>query len=141
MSDHSKDHGHHITPISTLFGTFLALVVLMILTIVSSLVDLTPLWNNVANLGIAFIKATLVVRIFMGLAYSSKLAKLFGMAGFVWLILMGITFGDYTTRSWEPVQGWYGKDKGNTPASSEEMAIDANPEPKPAPKEEERSWF
>ncbi len=120
MSEH-KDHGHHITPISTLFGTFLALVVLMTLTIVSANIDLTPLGNNAANLGIALIKATLVVRIFMGLAYSSKLAKLFGVAGFVWLILMGITFGDYSTRQWEPVQGWYSKDKGSEPASTEKM--------------------
>lgn len=120
MSEH-KDHGHHITPISTLFGTFLALVVLMTLTVISANIDLTPLGNNAANLGIAVIKATLVVRIFMGLAYSSKLAKLFGVAGFVWLILMGITFGDYSTRQWEPVKGWYSKDNGSEAASTEKM--------------------
>jgi len=137
MSEH-KDH--HITPISTLVGTFLTLVVLMALTIFSSKIDLTPLGNNIANLGIAFVKATLVVRIFMGLAYSSKLAKLFGLAGFVWLVLMGITFGDYATRKWEPVHGWYAKDGGNgnpnDPAPTEQMRVNPDPNP-PAEKTEE----
>jgi cytochrome c oxidase subunit 4 len=130
MSEHKE---HHITPISTLVGVFLALVVLMTLTVVSSKLDLTPIGNNAANLGIAVIKATLVVSFFMGLKYSSKLAKLFGLAGFVWLVLMTIIFGDYMTRKWEPVHGWYAKDSGNDPAPTEQMRTVADPKAEPTP--------
>ena len=115
MSKH-QEHTHHITPISKLFGTFVALTILMLLTVGSSYIQFdNPMWNNGINLGIAVIKATLVVRIFMGYAYTTSLGKIFALAGFVWLTLMGITFGDYFTRQWEYTPGWYAKDKNGAP--------------------------
>ena len=57
-------------------------------------------------LGIAFWKAGLVVQIFMGVKYSTKLTKLYAYGGFFWVTLLGVTLFDYATRQLEPVQGW-----------------------------------
>jgi len=126
MSDH-QEHTHHVTPIRVYVITFLLLVGLMLLTVWSSKWDLgSSVWNNLINLTIAVIKATLVVMFFMGLKYSTSLTKIFGLAGFIWLILMGITFGDYATRDWDQVNGWSGKDIGQTPAGESEMRTQLN---------------
>lgn len=114
---HDENAPHHIPSTGLLVRTFLALGVLMLLTIAAAEVDFghevfknnsalgTYVNNGVAML-IAVIKATLVVSFFMGVKYASKLSRLWAFAGFVWLTLMLITFGDYWTRSWEPLQGW-----------------------------------
>ncbi len=103
-----SEHGHHITPIRTYFLTFMALLILMALTIGAYEVHFTSnsYINNGIALTIAIIKATLVVMFFMGVKYTSALTKLYAVAGFVWLALMGILFCDYMTRSWEPTHSW-----------------------------------
>jgi cytochrome c oxidase subunit IV len=113
--DESQSHGgHHITPIITLAKTFALLLVLMVLTVGASYVDVGyPLINNLIALGIAITKALLVVFIFMGVWFGTGLTKLWAAAGFVWVLLMGIMFADYMTRSWEPVYGW--DPAGDTP--------------------------
>lgn len=119
MADHNSTqahHGHHITSIWILGRTFLLLALLMGLTIgaaeipksfagLSWMLENSLLMNMIA-LTIAVIKAVLVISIFMGLKYSSKLTKLYALGGFVWLTLMGITLIDYYSRPWEPVVGW-----------------------------------
>jgi len=119
MSQSSGSHshqGHHITPIWVLARTFLFLVILMVLTIaaaelphqvesLSGLQENSILMNLIA-LTIAVVKAVLVIAIFMGVKYSSKLTKLYAIGGFVWLGLMGITLIDYYSRPWEAVVGW-----------------------------------
>lgn len=106
-----QEHAEHVTPIRVYFITFILLVILMAITVWSRNWDFgSPVWNNAINLTIAVIKATLVVMFFMGVKYSTHLTKMFALAGFIWLSLMGIIFGDYFTRQWEPVQGWYAQD-------------------------------
>ncbi len=61
---------------------------------------------NAIALTIAIVKAVLVIAIFMGVKYSTKLTKLYAVGGFVWLTLMGITLIDYYSRPWEAVVGW-----------------------------------
>jgi len=108
-----QEHAEHVVGVHVYRNTFLVLTLLMLLTIASSFVNFSnPLWNNVINLSIAVFKATLVVSFFMGVWYTTHLAKMFALAGFVWLTLMSIIFGDFFTRSWEPVQGWYAADQG-----------------------------
>lgn len=121
MSNHTDtSHGHddhHITPPSTLFGTMLLLAVLMGLTILVYKVDFGHMlsrgndalgsWiNNIIALAIAMIKATFVVMIFMGVKWGTKLIKLYALLGFLFFPFLLMTFGDYMTRPWEPVQGW-----------------------------------
>ena len=58
-------------------------------------------------LGIASLKASLVVWCFMHLNHSGSLPRLFWVAGLLWLvILLGIAMSDYATRNWVPPQGW-----------------------------------
>ena len=116
--------GHHITPISTFVKTLFALTFFMILTIMVYKFNLGAMIaghgskgesyiNNAVALSIAVVKATIVVMFFMGVKYGTNLIKLYAMAGFVWVTLMGIIFGDYLTRGWEPIQGWTPGEKPN----------------------------
>jgi cytochrome c oxidase subunit 4 len=58
-------------------------------------------FNNVVMLAIAIAKASLVILIFMGVRWSSRLTWVVAASGFVWLlILFGITMSDYLTRGW-----------------------------------------
>ena len=94
---HAADHaaGH----VRRLYAVFLALMVLLVLTIVMAHFDLGPL-NTAIALGIAVTKAVLVLLIFMHVAHSGKVVWIFSAAGFVWLgIMLALTFSDYLTRS------------------------------------------
>ena len=60
--------------------------------------------NTPLALGIAAIKATVVVLYFMHVKWQSRMTMLFAGAGFVWLLtLFAFTLQDYFTRSWLPV--------------------------------------
>lgn len=129
-SNHAHEHDHHVTPPFTLFKTLIMLAIFMVLTIVAAKVDFGHIIssriglgsaggsyiNNFVALAIAITKASLVVGIFMGVKWGSKLVKLWAMTGFVWVVLLGITFGDYTSRAWENNRGW-------TPGSTDVAAL------------------
>lgn len=110
MSSTTKGHGahqHHIIPQRTLIAVFLALVVLMATTVGASYIEGLPTTvMNVIALTIAVIKASLVVTIFMGVGYSTKLVRLYALGGFAWFFLMFIMMADYATRPTEKVAGW-----------------------------------
>jgi cytochrome c oxidase subunit 4 len=102
----STEHGEHvITPISTYITIFVSLLVLTGLTYLVALQDFG--WMNTPiALGVALLKASLVVMYFMGLRYNTPLTKVTAVAGFFWLlILFGITLSDYLTRPWIGVPG------------------------------------
>jgi cytochrome c oxidase subunit IV len=101
---HHADLGHdHVTPLSVYFGIFGALMVLTAITVAVAWVDLGSL-NILVALGVAVLKATLVVLYFMHLKYSSKLTWIVVGAGVFWLfILLAMLMGDYATRGWMPV--------------------------------------
>lgn len=104
----SDSHSHHIVPIKTYFGVLVILFVLMGLTIFVYEVHFTDnsYINNAIAMTIAIIKATLVIAVFMGVKYGTKLTKMWAITGFVWFFLMFLMYCDYMTRSWEPVAGW-----------------------------------
>jgi len=82
------------------YTIFSCLMVLTALTVAASTVDLGS-FNVVVALGIAIVKATLVLLYFMHLRYSQKLTWLVVSAAFVWLfILIGLTMSDELTRHW-----------------------------------------
>lgn len=143
---HSNDHAeHHIIPMGTLIRTLLILAALMGLTILVYMIDFGHIIstrfklgeaagsyiNNGIALTIACIKAVFVIQFFMGVKFVSKLTRMWAWAGFVWLLIMGMTFGDYWTRQWEPVKGW-------TPGDTEypTMPSDVSQLPKPKPSHE-----
>jgi cytochrome c oxidase subunit IV len=109
MADlHTEEHGHepeqhaehHIVSPIVYLMIFGALLVGTALTIGASYLEMGA-WNPVVAIGIACVKATLVVLFFMHVKYSSKLMKLTVGAGlFTFLILVGMSLSDYFTRAW-----------------------------------------
>lgn len=90
----------HVVPVKIYVAVFLTLMVLTAITVAVAFVDLGPL-NNVVMLGIAVVKATLVVLFFMHVKYGTRLIPLVAAGGFFWLlILFSFTLSDYFSRGW-----------------------------------------
>jgi cytochrome c oxidase subunit 4 len=87
-----------IVPTKTYLAIFVALMVLLGLTVGLAYVDLGKL-NLAVAMGIAVAKAALIVSFFMHLRYGQRLTWVFAGAGFFWLaIMLALTMGDYATR-------------------------------------------
>lgn len=92
--------GPHILPKRTYYAIYVALLVFTYLTWQIAYFDLGPL-NTVVALGIAVIKALLVVLFFMHVKDSPHLTWAAIAAGVFWFgILIALTLGDYLTRGW-----------------------------------------
>ena len=75
------------------------------ITVKAAFVDLGR-WNIIIALGIATVKATLVVLYFMHARYSPKRTQLVIVCSVFWLaIMLALTLTDYTTRSHETQPG------------------------------------
>ena len=82
------------------FAVFAVLLLCTYLTWQVAYFDLGRL-NAVAALGIAIVKATLVVLFFMHVKYSTRLTWAVVIGSVFWLaILLVLTLSDYTTRVW-----------------------------------------
>ena len=90
----------HVSPKSTYYAIFGALMVLTAVTVAVAFINLGT-FNFPVALGIAITKATLVILFFMHVKYSSRLTKLVcGGAFFFLLILFTLTMTDYLSRGW-----------------------------------------
>ena len=86
---------------------FAILVVLTFTTVVVAEIELGE-WNVLVALTIAVIKALLVIWFFMHVKESSRLTKVFVMAGFFWMaILFFFVFSDYVSRGWSTLGKWW----------------------------------
>jgi cytochrome c oxidase subunit IV len=95
----------HVVPLRVYLLVFLGLMILTGSTVAIAFIDLGSL-NNVVALGIAVLKATLVVLFFMHVRYSTRLTPLVIVSGIFGLtILVGLTLIDYATRGWLGVAG------------------------------------
>ena len=95
----------HVVPARVYLLVFLCLLVLTATTVGVAFIDLGPL-NNLVALGIAVLKASLVVLFFMGVRYSTRLTPLVILSGVFGLaIMVGLTLVDYATRGWLGVAG------------------------------------
>lgn len=98
----------HISPKSTYYAIFGALMVLTAVTVAVAFVNLGSL-NFPVAIAIAITKATLVILFFMHAKYSSRLTKLFvGMSFFFLLILFTLTLTDYLSRGLKTYPGGAG---------------------------------
>lgn len=97
----------HVIPPKVYLAVFAALMVLTALTVWVAFQDFEPL-NTAIALGIAGLKAVLVVLYFMHVRYGTRLTWVFSAVGFLWLfILIGLTLSDILTRHWEyQPAGW-----------------------------------
>jgi cytochrome c oxidase subunit 4 len=95
----------HVVPVRVYLAVFAALLVLTAVTTAAAFYDLGPLGNVVA-LGIAGLKATLVVLFFMHVRYGTRLIPVVVLAGLFWLaIMIALSLTDYLTRGWLGVPG------------------------------------
>lgn len=94
-----EQHHHIVSPkIYIMIGS--ALLVLTGTTVWASYQE-WGLFNPIAALGIAVVKAMLVVLFFMHVKYSTRLTQLTVGAGlFTFIVLIGMTLADYFTRAW-----------------------------------------
>jgi cytochrome c oxidase subunit IV len=103
----------HISPKSTYYAIFGALMVLTAITVAVAFRPLGAL-NFPVAIAIAITKATLVVLFFMHVKYSSRLTKMIvGMALFFLLTMFGLTLTDYLSR------GWFASPRGSAGAGTQ----------------------
>jgi len=83
-------------------ATWLALMVLLALTLGSSYIPLGP-WNTAANMAISCAKALLIALFFMHLRHAGALLRIAAVTGLVWLaLLFGLSWTDLGTRTISP---------------------------------------
>jgi cytochrome c oxidase subunit 4 len=101
--DIANAHGgmtSHLVPKRVYYTIFGILMLCTYLTVQIAFFDLGPL-NTIAAIGIAVLKATLVVLFFMHVRYSTRLTWAVVLGGLFWFaILLTLTMGDYLTRVW-----------------------------------------
>lgn len=104
--DHDASHEtHHITQPIVYYRVYVLLVIFMLLTIGAAKINMGAL-NNLVAMAIATVKAVLVVLFFMQVKVGTRLTWLWAAIGFIWLIFLFGTLGDYLTRNWISVYGW-----------------------------------
>ncbi len=106
MDQEATHQTHHVTQPKVYYIVYVLLVVLMLMTVGASYVNMGGGLNNVVAMAIATTKAVLVVLFFMQVKMGTRLVWLWASIGFVWLIFLFGTLGDYVTRNWISVTGW-----------------------------------
>src|SRR3954463_8861518 len=120
----------HVSPKSTYYAIFGALMVLTGVTVGAAFVNLGS-FNFPVAIAIAILKATLVILFFMHVKYSSRLTKMVVAMSFFFLAIMfGLTLTDYLSR------GWYASPRGTTGAGTQVGISADRPERTPAPAHE-----
>lgn len=97
-----KETQHTSTPPPSLAAHLWVLGALLLLLALSAGSALLPLgaFNEVADLGIAVIKALLVLAFFMRLRWDNPLLRIVASAGFAWLaVLIALALADQLTRT------------------------------------------
>jgi len=89
---------HYVVPIRTYLAVYVALMILVAITVSASFIDLGII-SVIIVLSIATAKAGLIMLYFMHLRYSPKLMWVFAGLGFFGLsIMILIAMGDYVAR-------------------------------------------
>ena len=106
-AEHIEHSGPHIASVSNYLTIFSLLLILTAATVGVALMDL-GIFNTVAALMIACVKAMLVILYYMHLKFSPSQIKLAAAAAIFWLMIMlTITAFDYVGRTWQHVPaGW-----------------------------------
>lgn len=106
-NEHADDHaGHFIIPWQYYGYNFVAITILMALTVIFGKVDALDFGHvNGVNLwialGIAAAKAGCIIAIFMGVKWSTPIVKVFALGVIGWLFILFVFFlVDYASPSW-----------------------------------------
>src|SRR5262245_34036880 len=91
----------HVSPKSTYYTIFGALMVCTAMTVGAAFIDFPANLNFPVALTIAIFKATLVILFFMHVKYGSHLTKLIvGVAVFFLMIMLTLSMTDYLSGGW-----------------------------------------
>ena len=94
----------HIVPVRIYVTIFLVLLAGTALTVVAAFQDFPWQLNTIVAMTIAITKATFVVLYFMHVRYSARLIWVIVASALFWMgILFALTFSDYWTRGWMPL--------------------------------------
>ncbi len=146
MSDHhhhgEERHMGHVQSLGIYMGVFFALLALTIATFMVAKLDLGHLGNELAAVGIAGVKASLVTAFFMHGKYENKVTLAFVLyPAVLLLILIGGLFMDYTNRELqggktaslfkitEPVTHYSAEHEGGEAAAGEHQATEEHAAP------------
>jgi cytochrome c oxidase subunit 4 len=101
MSEPANPGHAKSSPLKMYFGIWITLLICTYVTYKAAFIELGR-FNAAVALGIATLKATLVVLFFMHVWHASeKLTKLVVLAAlFFLMLLLGLTMSDYATRLW-----------------------------------------
>lgn len=104
---HGHDEHVHVMPLPMYFGVFAALLVLTVVTVGVSLLGLPPLLSVIAAVGVATVKAALVVLYFMHLRYENLFYSFIFVSSLFFVLLFFLfTLGDVAFRGYViPEQG------------------------------------
>ena len=92
--------GHHISSAKFLWSVGTALFTLTFITVAVTWIEIPAPWNVVVAIGIAVMKALIVVSFFMNLWWDSKFnGMLFVFSIIFFLLLIGITLLDTLFRA------------------------------------------
>lgn len=92
---------HHISSAKMFFNVLLALLVLTIVTVAVSRLDFGSA-NMLIAMGIASVKASLVIAFFMHVKWDTAINKIVFLSSFLFLSLLFIfTLADQATRRWD----------------------------------------
>jgi len=92
--------GHHISSSKFLWGIGIALFILTFVTVGVTWIEIPAPWNVVVAIGIAIVKALLVVLFFMNLYWDSKFNSLLFVFALIFFALMiSITLLDTLFRN------------------------------------------
>ena len=95
----------HVMPLKVYFAVFLSLLALTYITTEVAYVDL-GIFNTAVAIGIACLKASLVLLYFMHARYGTKLVWVVVASAVVWFVIMiALTMGDYASRTWMGLPG------------------------------------
>lgn len=102
----ASEHTPHVVAWQTYAFIYAVLLILLFATVAASRYDLGA-FNIVIAMLIAIVKAACVILIFMGVKWASRLAWIWSVFGFIWLLVLFGTLGDYITREWVRLpMGW-----------------------------------
>lgn len=98
MTQHNDQHAHFIVPVRYYISTFVALLILTVITVAVARFDFGSM-NIVIAMGVAVFKASLVASIFMGLKWDKKVNLVFFVSSILFLgIFLGYALLDVNYR-------------------------------------------
>lgn len=98
MNDTSRDDKPQVKPMRLFVGVWVALMVLLLVTIGSAFLDLGA-FNVVVNLAVSVLSAWLLMTYFMHETPARRLTIMASALGFIWLaILVSLSLTDFLAR-------------------------------------------